>query len=84
MPEFDVVVLGAGVAGEVTAGRLGQNGLSVAIVEDRLVGGECSYYAGPPSRRCCARSSSPDEVRRVPGSTSGRSTSPPCSRGATR
>ncbi len=39
MREFDVVVMGAGVAGEVAAGRLGQNGVSVAVVEDRLVGG---------------------------------------------
>ena len=38
MREFDVVVMGAGVAGEVAAGRLGQSGLSVAIVEGRLVG----------------------------------------------
>ena len=50
MREFDVVVMGAGVAGEVAAGRLGQNGVSVAVVEDRLVGGECSYYACMPSK----------------------------------
>ena len=48
--EFDVVVLGAGAAGEVCAGRLGERGLSVAIVEDRLVGGECSFFACMPSK----------------------------------
>jgi dihydrolipoamide dehydrogenase len=48
--EFDVVVLGAGAAGEVAAGRLGERGLAVAIVEDRLVGGECSFYACMPSK----------------------------------
>ena len=48
--EFDVVVIGAGAPGEVAAGRLGEAGVSVAIVEERLVGGECSFYACMPSK----------------------------------
>jgi pyruvate/2-oxoglutarate dehydrogenase complex dihydrolipoamide dehydrogenase (E3) component len=40
--EFDAVVVGAGPAGEVCAGRLAGGGLDVAIVECRLIGGECS------------------------------------------
>jgi dihydrolipoamide dehydrogenase len=48
--EFDVVVVGAGAPGEVIAGRLGQAGVSVAIVEERLVGGECSFFACMPSK----------------------------------
>ena len=67
MREFDVVVVGAGVAGEVAAGRLGQNGLSVAIVEDRLVGGECSFYACMPSKALLRPVELVREVRRVPG-----------------
>ena len=67
MREFDVIVMGAGVAGEVVAGRLGQNGLSVAIVEDRLVGGECSYYACMPSKALLRPVELAREVARVPG-----------------
>lgn len=67
MREFDVVVIGAGAAGEVAAGRLGQNGLSVAIVEDRLVGGECSFYACMPSKALLRPVELAREVARVPG-----------------
>ena len=49
MEHFDAIVLGAGPAGEVCAGRLAGAGLSVAIVEEHLVGGECSFYACIPS-----------------------------------
>ena len=48
--QFDAVVLGAGAPGEVCAGRLADGGMSVAIVEQHLVGGECSYYACMPSK----------------------------------
>ena len=67
MREFDVVVIGAGVAGEVAAGRLGEHGLSVAIVEDRLVGGECSYYACMPSKALLRPVELAREAARVPG-----------------
>ncbi len=67
MREFDVVVIGAGVAGEVAAGRLAENGLSVAIVEDRLVGGECSFYACMPSKALLRPVELAREVARVPG-----------------
>jgi dihydrolipoamide dehydrogenase len=43
-------VIGAGAPGEGIAGRLGEAGVSVAIVEERLVGGECSFYACMPSK----------------------------------
>ncbi|MEJ7566849.1 MAG: NAD(P)/FAD-dependent oxidoreductase [Gaiellaceae bacterium] len=66
---FDVVVLGAGPAGEVVAGRLGEAGLGVALVESHLVGGECSYYACMPSKALLRPGELAAEVRRVPGLT---------------
>jgi dihydrolipoamide dehydrogenase len=65
--EFDVVVIGAGAPGEVAAGRLGEAGVSVAIVEERLVGGECSFYACMPSKALLRPLEIRDEARRVPG-----------------
>ena len=48
--EFDVVCLGGGVAGEAIAGGLEGSGLSLAVVERELVGGECPYWGCMPSK----------------------------------
>ena len=65
--EFDVVILGAGPAGEVCAGRLGEAGLEVSLVEPHLIGGECSFYACMPSKALLRPGELLAEVRRIPG-----------------
>jgi pyruvate/2-oxoglutarate dehydrogenase complex dihydrolipoamide dehydrogenase (E3) component len=48
--EFDVVCLGGGVAGEAIAVGLQGSGLTLAVVERELVGGECPYWGCVPSK----------------------------------
>jgi pyruvate/2-oxoglutarate dehydrogenase complex dihydrolipoamide dehydrogenase (E3) component len=64
---FDVVVIGAGVAGREAAGRLADAGLSVAIVEPELVGGECPFWACMPSKALLRPEEALAETRRIPG-----------------
>ena len=67
MDEFDVIVIGAGPAGEVLAGRCADGGLRVALVERELVGGECSYWGCIPSKTLIRPGDVVAAARRVPG-----------------
>lgn len=63
----DVVVIGAGPVGENVADRAVQGGLSVALVEAELVGGECSYWACMPTKALLRPAHALAAASRVPG-----------------
>src|SRR3954454_13977411 len=64
---YDVIVVGAGPAGETLAGRCADGGLSVALVERELVGGECSYWGCIPSKTLIRPGEVLSAAARVPG-----------------
>lgn len=71
MPElddsFDVIVVGAGPVGMTAAQRAVRNGLTAAVVERRLAGGECQHYGCIPSKALLWPMELAAEVRRMPG-----------------
>ncbi|MBF4462771.1 MULTISPECIES: dihydrolipoyl dehydrogenase family protein [unclassified Rathayibacter] len=65
--EFDLIVIGAGPVGENVADRAVQGGLTAAIVESELVGGECSYWACMPSKALLRAPMAVRAARDLPG-----------------
>ncbi|MFJ6167638.1 dihydrolipoyl dehydrogenase family protein [Micromonospora orduensis] len=64
---YDVVVIGAGPVGENVADRVVRGGLTAAVVERELVGGECSYWACMPTKALLRSASVLRAARQVPG-----------------
>jgi pyruvate/2-oxoglutarate dehydrogenase complex dihydrolipoamide dehydrogenase (E3) component len=65
---YDVIVIGAGPTGENLAGRTRAAGLTTAVVESELVGGECSYWACMPSKALLRPVAALADARAVAGS----------------
>ncbi|WP_082947683.1 NAD(P)/FAD-dependent oxidoreductase [Mycobacterium sp. E2479] len=64
---FDVVVMGGGVGGVAAVRKLAAEGFAVALVEDRLVGGECHYWGCNPSKTLLRPIEVFNLARAVPG-----------------
>ena len=64
---YDVIVIGAGPVGENVADRVVRGGLTAAIVERELVGGECSYWACMPTKALLHSATALRAARRLPG-----------------
>ncbi|ONF72152.1 dihydrolipoyl dehydrogenase family protein [Amycolatopsis keratiniphila] len=67
MTAYDVLVIGAGPVGENVADRVVRGGLTAAIVERELVGGECSYWACMPTKALLRSGAVLRAARQVPG-----------------
>ncbi len=64
---YDLIVIGAGSTGENVADRAVQGGLTAVIIEDELVGGECSYWACMPSKALLRSGEALRAAQAVPG-----------------
>ena len=63
MPDFDVVVIGAGAAGLSVAAISAGLGLKVALVERHRMGGDCLNYGCVPSKALLAAAHAAAEAR---------------------
>ncbi|KUJ21388.1 dihydrolipoamide dehydrogenase [Mollisia scopiformis] len=64
---FDVICIGSGWAGRVTAARVVKTGLTALIIEQELVGGDCPFWACVPSKAILRPNEALEAARAVTG-----------------
>ena len=67
--ETDVIVIGGGGVGENVAERVVKGGLRAVLIENALIGGECSYWACMPSKALLRPPAALEAARRVAGAS---------------
>lgn len=67
--EYDVIVIGSGPSGRTVSLRSVKNELSVALVENELVGGDCHYWACIPSKAILRPPEALSEAQQVGGAS---------------
>ena len=51
MKKYDIIIIGGGVGGLVTASGAAQLGAKVALIEKEALGGDCLHYGCVPTKR---------------------------------
>ncbi|MEG8017446.1 FAD-dependent oxidoreductase [Sphingomonas sp. LR55] len=65
MRRFDAIIVGAGQAGPPLAGRLTEAGMTVALIERKLVGGTCVNTGCMPTKALVASAYAAHLARRA-------------------
>ncbi len=65
---YDAVVIGSGPSGRTVALCLAKDSLTVALVENELVGWDCAYWACIPSKALLRPPEALNEAREADGS----------------
>ncbi len=66
---YDTIVIGSGPAGRDLSLDLARKGLSVALIEEELVGGDCAYWACIPSKALLRPPEALNEAKHIEGAS---------------
>ena len=67
--KYDVLIVGSGPSGRTVASHVVKNGMSIALIDAELVGGDCAYWACVPSKALLRPPEALEEARRIEGSS---------------